>query len=46
MHIKHCLCSAKATPIQETQKLHCVDAAESDAENLCRGCLASLVDIF
>ena len=46
MHIKHCLRSAKAIPIQEAQKLHCVDAAASDAENLCRWCLASPVDIF
>ena len=28
--------SAKAIPIQETQKLHSVDAAASDAENLFR----------
>ena len=37
MHIKHCLSSAKAIPIQEVriQKLLCVDAAASDAENLC-----------
>ena len=27
MHIKHCLSSAKAIPIQEAQKLHFVDAA-------------------
>ena len=27
--------SAKAIPIQEVQKLLCVDAAASDAENLC-----------
>ena len=33
MHINHCLSSAK--PIQEVQKLLCVDAAVSDAENLC-----------
>ena len=33
-------------PIQEVQKLLCVDAAASDAENLCLWCLASLVDIF
>ena len=46
VHIEHCLSSAKAIPIQETQKLHCVDAAASDAENLCRWCLASPVDIF
>ena len=46
MHIKHCLSSAKAIPIQEAQILHCVDAAASDAENLCRWCLASPVDIF
>ena len=32
-------------PIQEAQKLHGVDAAASDAENLCRRCLASPVDI-
>ena len=36
MHIKHCLSRAKSIPIQEAQKLHCVDAAASDAENLCR----------
>ena len=46
MHIKHCLSSAKAIPIQEAQKLHCADTAASDAENLCRRCLASPVDIF
>ena len=33
-------------PIQEVQTLLCVDAAASDAENLCLWCLASLVDIF
>ena len=33
-------------PIQEVQKLRCVDAAASDAENLCMWCLAILVDIF
>ena len=46
MHIKHCITSAKAIPIHEIQKLLCVDAAASDAENLCRWCLASLVNIF
>ena len=46
MHIKHYLSSAKAIPIPEAQELHCVDAAVSDAENLCRRCLASPVDIF
>ena len=46
MHIKHCLSSATAIPIQEAQKLHCVDAAASDSENRCEWCLASLVDIF
>ena len=46
MHIKHCLSGAKAIPIQEAQKMHCVDAAASDAENLCRWCLASPVDMF
>ena len=46
MHIKHGLSSAKAIPIQEAQELHYVDAAASDAENLCRWCLASPVDIF
>ena len=30
MCIKHFLSSAKAIPIQEAQKLHCVDAAASD----------------
>ena len=34
IHIKHCLSSAKAKPIQEAQKWHFVDAAASDAENL------------
>ena len=29
------LSSTKAIPIQEVQKLLCVDAAASDAENLC-----------
>ena len=46
MHIKHCLIRAKAIPIQEVQKLLCVDAAASYAESLCMWCLASLVDIF
>ena len=45
MHIKHCLNSAKATAIQEKQDMHRVEAAASDAENLCKWCLASLVDI-
>ena len=45
MHIKHCLNSGKAITIQETQNMHSVDAAASDAENLCKWCLASLVDI-
>ena len=45
MHIKHCLNSVKAIAIQEMQNMHCVDAAASDAENLCEWCLASLVDI-
>ena len=43
MHIKHCLSKAKAIPIQEAQQLHCVDAAASDAQNLCRWCLGSTV---
>ena len=45
MHIKHCLNSAKAIAIQETQNMQCVYAAASDAENLCKWCLTSLVDI-
>ena len=45
MRIKHCLNRAKAIAIQETQNMHCVDAAASDAENLCKWCLASFVDI-
>ena len=45
MHIKHCLKSAKAIAIQEAQNIHCVDAAASDAENLSKWCLASLMDI-
>ena len=45
MHIKHCLNSTKAIANQETQNMHCVDAAASDAENLCKWCLTSLVDI-
>ena len=45
MHIKHCLSSAKAIPIQEAQNLHSVDAAASDAENLRWRCLAIQVDI-
>ena len=36
MHIKHCLSSANAIPIQKAQKLHCDNAAASDAKNLCR----------
>ena len=46
MQINYCLSSAKAMPIQEIKKLLCVDAAASDAENLCMWCVASLVDIF
>ena len=46
MHINHCLSSAKAIPIQEVQKLLCIDAAAYDAEYLCMWCLAILVDIF
>ena len=46
MHIKQCLTSAKAIPIHEVQKLLCVDAAASDAENLCMWCLASPVNTF
>ena len=46
MHTKHCLSRAKAIPIREAQKLHFVDAAASEAENLCKGCLDSPVDIF
>ena len=46
MHIKHCLNNVKARAIQETQNMHCVDAAASDAENLYKWCLASLVDII
>ena len=46
MHTTQCLSSAKAIPIQEASKLHCVDAAASDAENLCKWCLASPVDSF
>ena len=46
MYIKQCLGSAKEIPIQELQKLVCVDAAASDAENLCVWCLASLFDSF
>ena len=46
IYIKHCLICAKAIPIQEAQHLHCVDAAASDAENLCKRCLAILVYIF
>ena len=46
MHTNHCLSSAKAIPIQEVQNLLCVDAAASDAENLCMWCLASPMDIY
>ena len=46
MHIKQCYTGAKTIPIHEVQNLLCVDAAASDAENLCMGCLASLVNIF
>ena len=46
MHIKHCLSNDKAIAIQEAQKLHCVDEAASDAENLCKWCQAILIDIF
>ena len=33
IHIKHCLSSAIAIPIQETQNLHCIVAAASDVES-------------
>ena len=46
MHIKHCLNSAKAIAFQEAQDMHCVDAAACDAENVCKWCLDSRVDIF
>ena len=46
MYIEHCLNSAKAIAIQGTQNMHEVDAAASDAENICKWCLASLVDII
>ena len=46
MHIEYCLTSAKAVLIHEVPKLLCIDAAASDAENLCMWCLASLVNIF
>ena len=46
IHIKHCFSSAKAIPIQEAQNLHCVHDDASDAENLCKWCLASLEYIF
>ena len=46
MHTNHCLSSAKAIPIQEVQKLLCVDAFASDAETLCMWCMASHVDII
>ena len=46
MHIKHRLSSDKAILIQEVQKLLCVDAVSSDAENLYMWCLAGLVDVF
>ena len=45
-HIRHCLSSDKAISTHKVQKLLCVDAAASDAENLCKWCLASFVDIF
>ena len=45
MHIKHCLNSAKAIAIQETQNKHSVDAVAFDVENICKWCLANLVDI-
>ena len=35
MHINHCFSNAKAIPIQELQKWLCVDAAASDADNIC-----------
>ena len=46
MHFNHWLSSAKAIPIQEVQKLLCVNAAAFDAEYLCMWCLAIPVDIF
>ena len=46
IHIKHCVSSAKAIPVQEAHTLYCVDAAVPDAKNLCRWCLASFVYIF
>ena len=44
--IQDCLGSAKAIPIQWVQKLICVDAAASYAENLHLWCLASILNIF
>ena len=46
MHIKQCYTGAKTIPIHKVQKLLCVDAAASDADNLCMWCMASLVNIF
>ena len=46
MHNKLCLGSAKPKAIQQAHKLHCVDAAASNAKILCKWCLASLVDIY
>ena len=46
MHIKLFLVSAKPKAVQEAQKLHCIDAAASDAKILSKWCLASLVYIF
>ena len=47
IHIKHCLSSAKAMPIQKTLNLICGGVAASDAHNLCYlCCLASLADFI
>ena len=46
MHFKLLLGSAKPKAVQEAQKLHCVDAAASDAKILSKWYLASLVYIF
>ena len=45
-HIKHYERSANTIQIQEAHNLICVDTAASDAENIYKWCLASLVDIF
>ena len=46
IHIKHCFSSAAVIWIQQLQLLLCIDAAASDASNLCTWYPVNLVYIF